>query len=170
MKENFWRFSNQIYRRPGIAEACLDLQNSQGVDVNLILFACWYGVNQGLLPEDSVKRSRDYSRRWSTHVVVPLRQARTWMKQSEALLPAFDNLMQQYQQLREQIKTTELKAEYFQQNLLESIVDSVDVKPECDEATQGRNVRTNLLHYLPAQTDPEILKLLSDNAVAIHQS
>jgi uncharacterized protein (TIGR02444 family) len=174
-RENFWHFSNQIYRRPGVAETCLDLQHSKGADVNLLLFACWYGVSRGLLPEELIKRSLDYSQRWSSNVVVPLRQARTWMKQSEVLLSDnrdVDLFMQQYRQLRQQIKATELQAEHVQQTLLESMLDDsqVEAKLDGDEVTQGQHVRTNLLHYLPAQTDPQILKLLSDNAVAIHHS
>lgn len=169
MRENFWHFSNQIYRRPGVAETCLDLQNSKAADVNLLLFACWYGVNQGLLPEDLIQRSLEYSQLWSIQVVVPLRQARTWMKQSAAL-PDSASLLQQHQQLREQIKAAELQAEHFQQNLLESMIDDSIEELNSDEATQGQHVRINLLRYLPAHTDPEILKLLSDNAVAVHQS
>ncbi len=167
-RENFWHFSNQIYRRSGVAATCLDLQNSKGVDVNLLLFACWYGVNRGLLPDDLIQRSLDISQRWANEVVIPLRHARTWMKQSAEQLT--DDLVQQHQQLREQIKAAELQAEHFQQNLLESIVDSIDAKPKSDGATQGQHVRTNLLHYLPSQTDPAILKLLGDNALAVYQS
>jgi uncharacterized protein (TIGR02444 family) len=169
-RENFWHFSNQIYRRPGVADTCLDLQNSQGADVNLLLFACWYGVTQGLLPEDLIQRSVDLSQRWSTKVVVPLRQARNWMKQSAAQDSAL--LMQQHQRLREQIKATELQAEHFQQNLLESMLDDSHVETDLkrDDITRAAHVRTNLLHYLPAHIGPEILKLLSDNAIAVNHS
>jgi len=173
MTENFWRFSNQIYRRPGVADTCLELQNSKGADVNLLLFACWYGLNRGVLSEDLIQRTLDISQRWSKQVVIPLRQARTWMKQSEALLPDsrdIDLLLKQYRQLRQQIKATELHAEHFQQNLLESLLERSPLEAHRDDLTQAQHVRTNLLRYLPAHTDPQLLTLLIDNAVAAHQS
>jgi len=39
----FWRFSLDAYGRPGVAAACLDLQDRHGCDVNLILYALWLG-------------------------------------------------------------------------------------------------------------------------------
>ncbi|MFB3151067.1 MAG: TIGR02444 family protein, partial [Alphaproteobacteria bacterium] len=38
-----WDFALVVYRRDGVAEACLALQESQGVDVNVLLFCCWLG-------------------------------------------------------------------------------------------------------------------------------
>lgn len=35
--EQFWQFSEQYYARPGIAEACLELQDEHGANVNLLL-------------------------------------------------------------------------------------------------------------------------------------
>ena len=37
----FWRFSLQLYRLPGVAEACIELQEKCGADVNLLLFLLW---------------------------------------------------------------------------------------------------------------------------------
>jgi len=37
----FWDFSLAVYRRPGVAAACLRLQDEAGVDVNLLLYFCW---------------------------------------------------------------------------------------------------------------------------------
>mgnify|MGYP000439297982 CR=1 FL=1 len=47
---NFWQYSVAFYREPGIAEACLKLQNQHGFDVNLVLFCIWHGLYRGLLP------------------------------------------------------------------------------------------------------------------------
>lgn len=35
--EQFWQFSEQHYARPGVAEACLQLQDEHGANVNLLL-------------------------------------------------------------------------------------------------------------------------------------
>ena len=37
-KSPFWRFSVKFYGEPGVAQACIDLQDQVGVDVN-VLFA-----------------------------------------------------------------------------------------------------------------------------------
>ena len=39
----FWDFSLEIYAKPGVAQACLALQDECGADVNLLLFCCWAG-------------------------------------------------------------------------------------------------------------------------------
>ncbi|HEX6103216.1 MAG TPA: TIGR02444 family protein, partial [Alphaproteobacteria bacterium] len=39
----FWSFSVALYGRPGVAPACLALQDRFGCDVNLLLFAIWAG-------------------------------------------------------------------------------------------------------------------------------
>jgi uncharacterized protein (TIGR02444 family) len=167
-QENFWQFSNRIYRRPGVADACLDLQNREGADVNLVLFACWFGVTRGMLPEELVARSVHLSQQWSQQVVVKLRHARSWMKTSAALLSEADSLLPQYQRLRDQIKATELQAEHLQQNLLESLLDACTAG-SADATIQEKHVRANLRHYLSARTSPAVLQLLSDNAIAAHQ-
>ncbi|WP_417617111.1 TIGR02444 family protein [Oceanisphaera sp.] len=35
--EQFWQFSEQHYARPGVAQACLQLQDEHGANVNLLL-------------------------------------------------------------------------------------------------------------------------------------
>ena len=41
----FWNFSLEIYSGEGVAEACLDLQERRGCDVNILLFCCWLGAS-----------------------------------------------------------------------------------------------------------------------------
>ena len=38
----FWRFSLRFYRLPKAADACIELQEEAGVDVNLLLFLLWH--------------------------------------------------------------------------------------------------------------------------------
>ena len=40
---SFWAFSLEFYARPGVAEACLALQDRHGLDVNILLLCCWLG-------------------------------------------------------------------------------------------------------------------------------
>lgn len=43
----FWRFSCAVYAAPGVAQACLELQDTHGADVNLLLLAAWLGAARG---------------------------------------------------------------------------------------------------------------------------
>jgi len=45
--EAFWRFSLAFYARPGVAPALIALQDRDGRDVNVILYAVWLGVARG---------------------------------------------------------------------------------------------------------------------------
>ena len=42
--EALWRFSLAFYARPSVAEALITLQDRDGRDINLILFALWLAV------------------------------------------------------------------------------------------------------------------------------
>jgi uncharacterized protein (TIGR02444 family) len=43
--EAFWCFSLAFYERPGVADALIALQDRDGFDVNLVLFALWLGIS-----------------------------------------------------------------------------------------------------------------------------
>ncbi|HEX3883423.1 MAG TPA: TIGR02444 family protein [Stellaceae bacterium] len=45
--EAFWRFSLVFYARPGVAPALIALQDRDGRDVNVILYALWLGLARG---------------------------------------------------------------------------------------------------------------------------
>ncbi len=121
--EGFWDFSVRTYRTDGVPDACLSLQNDYGADVNMLLYCCWVGACIGQFDSELFARASAFSTLWADHVVVPLRSARTWMKQSgcETEPVPTDTCMQ----LREEIKSVEFATEKMQQQVLESLV-SVD--------------------------------------------
>ena len=43
MPTTLWDFSLETYRRPGVEEACLKLQDELGADVNMLFYCCWRG-------------------------------------------------------------------------------------------------------------------------------
>ena len=117
MSEGFWDFSNRIYRSPDVRQCCLSLQDLYGLDVNLLLFACWHARSRGLFESALVARALAFSGHWADQVVKPLRSARRWMKaQTES------DLDEEFQTLREEIKALELQCERFQENTLEAMV------------------------------------------------
>lgn len=129
MSEGFWDFSNRIYRKRDVSQCCLSLQNLYGLDVNLLLFACWHARSRGLFDTALVAKALTFSSTWADHVVKPLRGARRWMKtqmeNSKALheeVLAEEVLVEDFHRLREQIKALELQSEKFQEHTLASMV------------------------------------------------
>jgi uncharacterized protein (TIGR02444 family) len=107
----FWRFSLEAYGRPGVASACLDLQDRHGCDVNLVLFALWVGASgRGRLTEADIGAFDEATASWRRTVIAPLRALRRQVKQ-EADATA----------LYEALKAAELEAEHAEQNRLEAL-------------------------------------------------
>jgi uncharacterized protein (TIGR02444 family) len=107
----FWRFSLDVYGRPGVASACLDLQDRYGCDVNLVLFALWVGASgRGRLTEADLGELEGATASWRRLVIEPLRALRRRVKHeadSAALYAA--------------LKAAELEAEHALQNRLEAL-------------------------------------------------
>ena len=141
--QKFWNFSVELYGRPGVAEACLELQDSHGMDVNLLLLCFWYGNSFGsfdkLLLEELVK----FSITWKQGIVQPLRTVRRWMKNQTQLVS--ENQAAQFQSLRERIESEELSAEKIQQEMLEVI--TLQAKPGSID-TGSTAIQANLLQLL----------------------
>lgn len=72
----FWEFSLKVYDRDGAAPACLALQDSKGLDVNMLLFCCWAGSYGHGLQASEIERLIAAVRPWRTDVVEPLRKLR----------------------------------------------------------------------------------------------
>src|SRR5216683_2585181 len=84
----FWRFSLQFYRLPGVAAACIKLQEEAGVDVNLLLFLLWHGALGRRLSVAEVERLAQKIAAWRDLAVVPLRAIRRALKSAPALVEA----------------------------------------------------------------------------------
>src|SRR4051794_8431453 len=84
----FWRFSLRIYRAPGVEQACLELQERCGADVNLLLFCGWTGRGGRQLDRRKLKTAINRVGRWQSEVIAPLRLARRELKRQPADGPA----------------------------------------------------------------------------------
>lgn len=137
----FWDFSLTVYVRPGVADACLALQDRLGLDVNLLLFCCWTGSQNQ--PLDSVEMARLMAAvgEWQRSVVAPLRAVRRRLKQ----LPG--GASGQAGALRQAVKDCELAAEHVEQAMLHDALAPPAGKscPASEEATcAAANMRTYL--------------------------
>lgn len=122
----FWTWSLRLYKRPGVASACLALQDHAGVDVNLLLFGLWAGSRGMALKPATVKAAVRLSRSWSAAVVQPLRAVRRALKQ-----PAQSS--KPLQGFRRRVAALELQAEHLQQDELQALFGKT-------AATQGEPV------------------------------
>lgn len=152
----FWQFSGTVYARPGVAEACLELQDRHGLDVNLLLFCAWAGVRGRRFDGGDIGLLRSASRPWHDNVVGPLRAARRWLKQ-QTVVP--DELGEAF---REDVKALELQAEMLEQLVL---YQEIEV-PEgtSDAGTVAANLRLYLTRFKPLPTDDD----LADLAAILH--
>ena len=107
----FWDFSLAVWGREAVETACLDLQESHGLDVNLLLFCGWAGRRGRALDDADIARLIEAARPWREATVLPLRKLRKWLKGQSVAPGAAAG------RLRERIKDDELQAEAIQQDL-----------------------------------------------------
>lgn len=108
---SFWAWSLEIYARPGVAEACLALQDQRGADVNLLLLGLWLATRGRTLPPETAAALAGQAATWQREVVRPLREVRRGLKRREAD-PAVAAL-------RRAVAAAELEAERLLQGELE---------------------------------------------------
>jgi uncharacterized protein (TIGR02444 family) len=109
-----WAFAVALYARPGVAEACLGLQNEAGVDVMLLLVATFAAVKHRLvLTPDEIRALDEASRLWREQIVCRLRTIRIELKSGPQ--PAPNSATEQF---RSQVKALELAAEKLENQLL----------------------------------------------------
>jgi uncharacterized protein (TIGR02444 family) len=109
----FWRFSLQLYRLPGVAEACIGLQEDAGCDVNLLLFLLWHAAQGRRLAPAEIERLEHDIAPWRDRAVVPLRAVRRALKSPPGLVEAGAA-----EAFRNRIKAVELEAERLQQEAM----------------------------------------------------
>jgi uncharacterized protein (TIGR02444 family) len=120
----FWTFSLGYYRGAGVSEACLELQDNCGVDVNVVLFLLWMASQKQQIAVDAVKRLADKVRPWQVDVIGPIRTLRRRLKGDAPLLdkgPA--------ELFRTKIKAVELESERLQQEAMYALASTVVSEP-----------------------------------------
>ncbi|MBW8881799.1 MAG: TIGR02444 family protein, partial [Asticcacaulis sp.] len=96
-----WDWAVAVYERPGVADACLRLQDAHGQCVPLLLWAAWSGQTDQAVAAEAAAQARSW-----LQIIEPLRMLRRRLKtpvcrdDDAARLP-----------LRERVKATELAAE-----------------------------------------------------------
>jgi uncharacterized protein (TIGR02444 family) len=151
----FWLFSLRIYGQAGVPSACVTLQDSAGLDVNVLLFGMFAASRGRQLATADVAAIVAAIEPWKLNAVVPLRGLRRFLKEAPAGFEAQD-----IPALRQRVKMMELEAERLQQEVLHSSwpVDKLGVAAPADEAA-----RANIQAYgaiLGASLDTDAVDLL----------
>ncbi len=157
--DSLWDFSLALYAQPGVADACLRLQDEHGLNVNLLLWCVWLEC-KGLFPDQAqLEQAQRQTHGWDQNYVVPLRQLRQRMKAE------FGTRDLAIEQVRRQIKEAELAAERQLQMQLQSL--SCGWWPIAEGLSAGRWKNgpfesENLRRYLAAAgVDCSAVKLLA---------
>ncbi|MBA2653570.1 MAG: TIGR02444 family protein [Gammaproteobacteria bacterium] len=106
----FWNFSVKIYREPIVEESLITLQNERGLNVNIVLFCCWFALcDQGRIPKSDLKQILINIQPWHDRIVLPLRRIRQQLK--EQLNPPWP-------EIRNEILRQELASEQIEQLIM----------------------------------------------------
>ena len=109
----FWRFSLRFYRQPGVADACIALQDGCGVDVNILLFFLWLALARRCVSLATAAAVCARVAPWRDDVVVPLRTLRRRLKEGSSLVERGAAEL-----FRTRIKAIELESERLQQEAM----------------------------------------------------
>lgn len=142
-----WDYAVATYARPGVAVACLGLQERAGADVNLLLTAAWLAGRGCRWGEEEVAALVELCAGWRQHCVLPLREVRRHLSDDAGLA-----------ELYRQAKALELAAERRQLQMIEAWL---EVRRPTMAASSGDALSANLdvyLHTLNTAADARELK------------
>jgi uncharacterized protein (TIGR02444 family) len=131
----YWDWALSAYARPGVAQACLDLQDEHGQCTPYLLWAAWAAQSGRGLDEAMLVKGADLAHRWEPVFIKPVRAVR------RALKPVLDGVADDLREaLREQVKAVELAAEKTLMLSLEALAlvapsGSVTVQQALEQAT-----------------------------------
>lgn len=113
---NLWDWAVAAYDAPGVAEACLALQDHHEQNAPLLLWSAWVAETGRRPDEETIEAACDTARAWDGVVTAPLRAVRRTLK---APVPDIDDGPREA--VRERIKAIELEAEKHLLDALEAL-------------------------------------------------
>jgi uncharacterized protein (TIGR02444 family) len=141
----FWDFATRLYAREGASDACLNLQERHGVDVNVMLFCCWVASSgRGVFRDGELDAALGAVSAWRGRVVEVLRVLRHDLK--DGMPPAPKPLSDD---LRRVVVECELHAEHIEVLMLHQSMDRPGTGT-FDRRQQLEDSAVNLLTYLGA--------------------
>ena len=139
-KSPFWKFSIKFYAVPGVAQACIDLQDEAKVDVNILFFLLWNATQGRAFKKADVAEVERMIGPWREVAVMPIRNVRRALKSPPAAVSA-----ETAEGFRTRIKAVELEAERLQQEALYELAQSSRLGQP--SASPARAARTSVDAY-----------------------
>jgi uncharacterized protein (TIGR02444 family) len=140
----FWDYSVELYGRPGVEAACLELQRRHGVDVNLVLLCCWQATRGAELDRATLSRAKAAVASWQAEVVRPLRALRQRLR-AKLVDPEPGSVVERWSELaaaiRERALALEIDGEHLAQLGLCRTVSELAARAEPGVALACANLR-----------------------------
>jgi uncharacterized protein (TIGR02444 family) len=153
---SLWAFAVDLYAAPGVAEACLALQDRHGCDVNVLLFAAWVGaVHRGAIVPPEMAEAVANVQDWQAEIVRPLRSMRRRLKSGPPPAPNESS-----DSLRARIKAIEIEAERIELAALESLAANGLTRGSGDGGASLENLTLAVRHFAGTDPDAEALNLI----------
>jgi uncharacterized protein (TIGR02444 family) len=155
-----WDFVVDLYAKPGVAQACLELQDRLGIDVSFLLTVMFYAVCRGrdLSPEGIAKLDHRISA-WRTEAIFPLRRLRRRLKNGDLLSLSTDEIYRR-------IKADELVAEQIE---ISALVQQLEQMPTNPAAPSSRIVIERVIRHFAGQ-DANLVDDQTQRAISILHS
>jgi uncharacterized protein (TIGR02444 family) len=158
-----WAFALAIYAKPGVAEACLTLQNQAGVDVMLLLMVTFAAVERRiLLTPGEINALDEACGPWREQIVRPLRAIRSGLKTGPQ--PAPNEATEQF---RSKVKSLELAAEKLENQLLAECLPLRTPEKETMKPEQLRTVLQDVVRRFAERQGTKPSAALSSSIDAI---
>ncbi len=147
----FWDFATRLYARGNAKEACLQMQEQRGLDVNVLLFCCWVASSgRGVFRANELEAALEAVERWRGQVIEVLRDLRRNLK--DGMPPAPKPLSDD---LRRVVVESELHAEHIGALMLHASMARAGTGT-FDRVQQLEDSTANLLRYLVlSEIEPE---------------
>jgi len=151
---SLWEWALETYAHPGVADACLDLQDRHGQNVPFLLWAVWAQTSDPA----TLRAAADAARSWESAAVAPLRAARR-----NLVFPAPPMDDDRREALRETIREAEFAAERLLMETLEARTSARRAPVSTLESLRGaalawgRTAPDDALHVLADAIDVGLL-------------
>jgi uncharacterized protein (TIGR02444 family) len=151
-KSPFWRFSVKFYAVPGVAPACIELQDQAKVDVNVLFFLLWNATAKRALNAAEVGEVEQSIGAWRDMTVVPIRSLRRALKSPPPVMAA-----DAAEGFRTRIKAVELEAERLQQEALYAMTQSGRLGQPAASAVEAARISVSAYQGVIGPFPPEPL-------------
>jgi uncharacterized protein (TIGR02444 family) len=143
LASDIWEFAGALYAYPGVADACLQLQDQWGLNVNILLWCYWLETRACRLDSVGLQAALASIKVLDQDYIQPLRAMRRQLKQHGA-----ENLLEE---MRQHIKQAELLGEHHLLTEL-ALLSGLWPRTTPDKVVSGNNALLYLRHLGLAPT------------------